>query len=917
MMRLLAVWLAVCALCAVEAKVVINEISYHPPENDDSLEFIELFNSGGETADLTGWKFTKGIQYEFPNGTEIKGKGFLVLARDGAAFKKHYGIDAAGVFKSSVKNTGENLELRNAEGKRADKVNFKDNAPWPQSADGQTATLERISPGAESDDPRNWASSPLSKEPGKPAGTPGKQNANYAEVLPPVIRDVSFEPRQPSPSQTVTVSAVVRDQSDGLESVALFYRVAKGGAQKEERIAMSKGAEGRFTATIPAQAEDSVVRFQIEAANTKGSKRLEPGANEPSPAYSYFVHEKFGPAKIARGYVIHMNEADFKKAQKQSPQNRGPGMSEADQERFMARTTFENGTEFSPLWVEICQQLSRAQLMKIRETVRKQMEEREKSGEALETSDEPMKEARELMAAFYKNFGEAVGSELNDGQRAALTKWAESKTKIAAGQPIWTAETILQRLCNVEGAFLYVSMRAELSESAFENLKASCARFVSERQKIRQTVMEVMQGKGDRVAAEAKMEALNKEVDKEFGALLPDDAARAGLAEWRENSHPFRMRGARGGGNDTQPVRGANAFVYVPPEGGSAELYDFIDVKPRGAGYKVHFAKGRALKGMTSINLIFEYNDRFVLAEHLAYEVYHKAGNAAPKSEFVRLHMDGRPFGYHLLVEQPNRAFLKRNKLRDDGNLYKILWYERGVVKQHEKKTNPQSGHDDLLALVEALEKTKGDEQWAVIKKNFNVEQVINYFAVNMVLSHWDGYFNNYFTYHDVNGTGKWEMYPWDQDKTWGFHDATGDAVFFDMPVTFGMEGDRPPGFPKDRPPPQGFNGGTWWRPGGVFSKPLLANPQFRKQFLARTREILETVYTEKEFSPIIDGLKEKLGEEVRIRAEILKEKPEAAMARLEKNVESLKDHLMKRCEFLLAQDEIKQAGKLERAALK
>src|SRR6185436_4485183 len=119
-------------------------------------------------------------------------------------------------------------------------------------------------------------------------------------------------------------------------------------------------------------------------------------------------------------------------------------------------------------------------------------------------------------------------------------------------------------------------------------------------------------------------------------------------------------------------------------------------------------AKGHALRQMSTANIIYEYNDRFVLAEALVYEVYRRGGNAAPKTDFVRLHMDGRTFGYHLVVEQPNRAFLKRNKIRDDGNLYKILWYENGAVRQHEKKTNPQSGHDDLLGLLKQLENTKG-----------------------------------------------------------------------------------------------------------------------------------------------------------------------------------------------------------------
>jgi hypothetical protein len=160
-------------------------------------------------------------------------------------------------------------------------------------------------------------------------------------------------------------------------------------------------------------------------------------------------------------------------------------------------------------------------------------------------------------------------------------------------------------------------------------------------------------------------------------------------------------------------------------------------------------------------------------------------------------------------------------------------------------------------------------------------------------------------------------MYPWDQDKTWGFHDMQAEKVFYDMPVTFGMEGDRPPGHPKDQPPPRGFNGGHWWRAGGYFSKPLLANPQFRKLFLARTREIVEKIYTEENFFPMIDKLKEQLGDEVRLRAEVLKENPEEAMGRFEGNLESLKEHLRKRREFLLQQEEIKTAGRFDRAEMR
>src|SRR5205807_25558 len=161
--------------------------------------------------------------------------------------------------------------------------------------------------------------------------------------------------------------------------------------------------------------------------------------------------------------------------------------------------------------------------------------------------------------------------------------------------------------------------------------------------------------------------------------------------------------------------------------------------------------------------------------------------------------------------------------------------------------------------------------------------------------------------------------YPWDQDKTWGFHDGIrGFEVFTDMPLTFGMEGDRPPGWPKDRPPPAFFGGGPiWWRPGGHFSKPLLANPQFRKLFLARTKELLEKVYTEEVGFPLIKDMGERLRDEVKIRAELRGENPPQALKHLDRNLDSLREHLTKRRKYLLDQPEIKAAAKFDRGELK
>jgi spore coat protein CotH len=176
-----------------------------------------------------------------------------------------------------------------------------------------------------------------------------------------------------------------------------------------------------------------------------------------------------------------------------------------------------------------------------------------------------------------------------------------------------------------------------------------------------------------------------------------------------------------------------------------------------------------------------------------------------------------------------------------------------------------------------------------------------------MVLSHWDGYFNNYLTYHDPK-TGKWEMYPWDQDKTWGYYDGIGrDEVFTDMPLTNGMEGDVAPGGQFG-----GFFGGggvAWWRRGGYFSRPLLANPQFRKVFLARVREIIEKVYTPEIYGPVLDALADRLREDVELRGRAFGRNAAGSASELAHNVTSLKTHLEKRRAFLLAQAELSEPG--------
>jgi len=123
--------------------LVISEIMYNP-DGDDAVEFIELFNTGSLPLDLTDVRFTKGIDYDFPEGTIVSPGAYLLVVKNTAAFEAKYGNDlplAPGQYDdASLSNGGELLKL--SLGTLAiHEFAFDDDLPWPTSSDGEGFSL--------------------------------------------------------------------------------------------------------------------------------------------------------------------------------------------------------------------------------------------------------------------------------------------------------------------------------------------------------------------------------------------------------------------------------------------------------------------------------------------------------------------------------------------------------------------------------------------------------------------------------------------------------------------------------------------------------------------------------------------------------------------------------------------------------
>ncbi|MDB4506600.1 lamin tail domain-containing protein [Akkermansiaceae bacterium] len=189
-----------------DSVVVFNEIHYHPAGDDSSLEYIELYNQMSVDVDLSNWKITGDVEFDFPEGTVLSTGGYLVIAQDPGALATATGYgDALGPFTGLLSNSGGQLRLYNnnrsfrtlqggvgspgeirndLEGRRVmDEITFTDVAPWQVGPDGSGSTLAKRDPVTGTANPSHWASSvPFNGTPGSINATALKPSLGFNEL---------------------------------------------------------------------------------------------------------------------------------------------------------------------------------------------------------------------------------------------------------------------------------------------------------------------------------------------------------------------------------------------------------------------------------------------------------------------------------------------------------------------------------------------------------------------------------------------------------------------------------------------------------------------------------------------------------------------------------------------------------------
>jgi hypothetical protein len=214
--------------------VILNEVLANPLD-EDTGEFVELFNTGDAPVDLSGWRLadaadTNDLIEEYAglhdwglSGTIVPPGGYALIvdpeySGEYTDFLYTYADPDGTVLLTIGKDTTIGNGLTNA----GDTIRLGPGGTWLAvfgwgSDPGQGLSWEKIEPGA-GDEPENWV--PCEHPHGS---TPGRRNS-----MAPAGHDVSipaggltFSPPAPHPGQPVIISAAVKNRgkapADGVE----------------------------------------------------------------------------------------------------------------------------------------------------------------------------------------------------------------------------------------------------------------------------------------------------------------------------------------------------------------------------------------------------------------------------------------------------------------------------------------------------------------------------------------------------------------------------------------------------------------------------------------------------------------------------------------------------------------------------
>ncbi len=246
---------------------------------------------------------------------------------------------------------------------------------------------------------------------------------------------------------------------------------------------------------------------------------------------------------------------------------------------------------------------------------------------------------------------------------------------------------------------------------------------------------------------------------------------------------------------------------------------------------KIRLDKYNALDGdVTRFTLNNAKQDPSAINTCMAYHVFAAAGLPAPRCNFATVEVNGEDLGLFVHVEEIKESFLERQFGDATGNLYEgtvsdFTWGYRGTF---EKKNNEETNDwSDIEAVTAALEEPSS-ASLEILAELVDLDQFLTFWAVEVLLGHWDGYAgnrNNFFIYRAPGQP--FAFIPWGADQVMGGVDNPLDGIT--TPTSVYAHGD--------------------------IAYRLYAAPDGRAAYVARLRDLLANVWNEAELTALAERM--------------------------------------------------------------
>ena len=213
--------------------------------------------------------------------------------------------------------------------------------------------------------------------------------------------------------------------------------------------------------------------------------------------------------------------------------------------------------------------------------------------------------------------------------------------------------------------------------------------------------------------------------------------------------------------------------------------------RQRQKNYKIRIKKDcGAFREQRTLNLNKHVGEALRFVNKLSYDLLNTIPQlVGGRTQFVHLYVrdltsetpgDFVDYGLYTMVEQVNRTYLRNHLLDENGQLYKVTFYEwdeyEAVMMDQDDPEFDRSAFERYLEIKGSEDHTKLQRATADVKnylkpirqivdEYFDAENICYWMAFNILIGNYDSSARNLFLYSPMNSE-KFYMIPWDLDAS-------------------------------------------------------------------------------------------------------------------------------------------------------